>query len=328
MSLLLLFLAGWLPQTTSVDASLRGLKAVSATEVWASGSKGTWLHSADAGRAWQSGVVPGAEALDFRCVEALAPGAAWLMSAGEGAKSRIYRTTDSGKSWQLLFTNPDPQGFFDSLRFWDKTHGILLGDQVEGRMAVFTTSDAGRTWERRATPPALPKEGAFAASNTSLALFGGSEVWFGTGGPAGARVFHSRDRGLTWTVATTPVRAGPAAGIFSLVFTSTRHGIAGGGDYTKPGEPAHNLAITDDGGLTWTEPPTHPAGYRSGLAFDPVRKMLLAVGTSGTDISRDAGRSWSPLDRESFNTAAFGASGKRVLCWAAGSAGRLAQLTP
>lgn len=323
---LLMLLAAWFPQPTGSNAGLRGLKALPDGVVWASGTKGTFLLSLDSGKTWQSGHVPGAESLDFRAVEALDANTAWLMSAGEGVKSRIYRTSDSGKTWTLQFTNPDGKGFWDGLRFWDARHGILLGDPVDGHFTVFTTADGGATWQRKQTPPALPQEGAFAASNTSLALHGRSEVWFGTGGPGGARVFHSTNGGTTWNVAATPVRNGAASqGIFSLCFLSAKDGIAVGGDYVKPGEATHNIAITKDGGYTWSEPSTRPGGYRSGIAFASGSRMLVAVGTNGSDVSMDYGKTWKPVDGHGFNVVAFVPDGKGPGGgWAAGTEGQIA----
>ena len=47
-------------------------------------------------------------------------------------------------------------------------------------------------------------EAAFAASGSSITVIGRRDVWFATGGTA-ARVFHSIDQGLTWSVANTPM---------------------------------------------------------------------------------------------------------------------------
>ena len=103
--------------------------------------------------------------------------------------------------------------------------------------------------------------------------------------PRAARVFQSNDRGHTWTVSTTPVRNdGPAAGIFSLAFADARHGIAVGGDYSKDKEDRQNIAITNDGGATWTAPQgAGPKGFRSDVAWLPGRKLWIVTGTSGSD---------------------------------------------
>ena len=312
----------WVPQTSGVTASLRGVSAVNARVAWASGAGGTWLRTIDGGAEWHAGRVEGAENLDFRAVVAVDEKTAWLLSIGQGDRSRIYTTSDAGARWAEKLVNPDAKGFFDGLAFWDPTHGIALGDPVGGQFVVLVTADGGAHWERRPTPPALPVEGAFAASNTSLAVRGQNEVWFGTGGPKGARVFHSSDGGRTWSVGATPIRNdGASAGIFSLAFPDGRHGIAVGGDYAKPAESSGNIARSGDGGETWSMPTgAPPAGFRSAVAWLPGRRAWIATGTSGSDISTDGGNSWRNFDGGNYNALSF-ASGTG---WAAGLRGRIA----
>ncbi|MCU1237746.1 MAG: glycosyl hydrolase, repeat-containing protein [Candidatus Solibacter sp.] len=314
----------WIPQNSDTRASLRGVSAVDANTVWASGSGGTYLVTNNGGATWRAAKVPGAEALDFRGIRAIDARTVYLMSAGSGDKSRIYNTTDAGEHWALQFTNPDPKGFFDAIAFWDAAHGIVVGDQLDGRAEVRTTDDGGVHWERRDPPPGLPNEGAFAASNTCLTLFGANEAWFGTGGPGAARVFHSKDRGRTWSVAPTPIRNdGAAAGIFSLAFDTPQHGIAVGGDYSKDKEDRANIAITRDGGATWTAPAAGPRGFRSAVAYVPALKLWIATGTSGSDLSPD-GVTWKTFDTASYNAISFaGRAG-----WAVGAQGHIAAFKP
>ncbi|MGE3819032.1 MAG: WD40/YVTN/BNR-like repeat-containing protein, partial [Isosphaeraceae bacterium] len=193
------------------SAKLRGVHAVDSKVVWASGTGGTFLKTVNAGANWRAGQVHGAEALDFRDVEAFDERTALLLASGPGDQSRIYRTTDGGQTWDLRFTNPDPDGFLDALAFWDRDRGIAFGDPVEGRFRVFLTGDGGTTWRLvppDGMPPALPEEGAFAASGTCLVTLRGSKTaWFGTGGAAVSRVFRSEDGGNHWAIAETPVRA-------------------------------------------------------------------------------------------------------------------------
>jgi photosystem II stability/assembly factor-like uncharacterized protein len=295
---------------------------VSAKVAWASGTGGTYLKTLDGGATWTAAKMPGASDVDFRAVRAFDDKTAFLLSIGSGEKSRIYRTSDGGERWQLLYTNPDPKGFWDALAFWDDVHGIILGDPVEGHFVVMTTEDGGQSWHRQKTPAALPSEGAFAASNSCLTVHGAREVWFGTGGPGGARVFHSEDGGVTWTVAKTPIRNDSAsAGIFSLAFSDAKRGVAVGGDYNKPTETAGVVALTPDGGKTWTASNGGLSGFRSGVEYLTERKMWIATGTSGSDCSIDNGNSWKPFDGGNYNAIGLAPGA----AWAVGPKGAIAK---
>jgi photosystem II stability/assembly factor-like uncharacterized protein len=315
----------WAPQHSGTTASLRGISAVSAKTGWASGTGGTVLRTTDGGATWQAGLVPDADALDFRDVEAVDAQRAYLLSSGPGDKSRIYKTTDGGRHWTLQLTNPDAAGFFDALAFWDAERGMAMGDPVDGRFVVFTTRDGGAHWERGRGPEALPKEGAFAASGTCLVARGTAQAWFATGGPGGARVFRSMDAGATWAAAATGIRNDSAsAGVFSISFAKGNQGVAVGGDYSKPGEESRNVAVTTDGGATWRAVRgTPPKGYRSAVAYAPARKVWIAVGTTGSSISRDGGESWTEFDSGGYNAVSVAPDGA---VWAVGAEGRVAWL--
>jgi len=313
----------WNPQVSNTTASLRGLCVVSPQVVWASGTKGTFLTTADGGQHWRAAVVPGAEALDFRDVEAFDANTAYLLASGEGANSGVYKTTDAGNHWELLLTNPDAKGFFDSLAFWDTSHAILLGDPVNGHFVIFTTADAGKTWQRGQTPAAREGEGAFAASGTSIVTQGRKDAWFATGGPAGARVFRTHDGGRTWSVAKTPLGGTKTAGIFSLAFADRKHGIAVGGDYQNARATDGTIALTRDGGKTWHGTAAKPhLSYRSGVAA-LSNKVFIAVGTEGSDISRDGGETWRHFSDTSLNAVA----GRGNEVWAVGPKGGAFSMT-
>lgn len=314
----------WVPQPSATTASLRGVSAVNNRVVWASGSGGTFLRTIDGGAHWTVAQVPGAEKLDFRGVWAIDENTAYLMSAGPGAQSRIYKTIDAGARWTLQHTQPDPKGFFDTIAFWDASRGLVLGDPLDGSAEILVTDDGGLHWIRQKTLPALPGEGAFAASNSCVFLRGRHEAWYVTGGPGAARVFHSRDAGRTWRVATTPIRNdAPSAGIFSVAFRDARHGVVVGGDYSKDGEARQTAALTMDGGQTWASPTKGPAGFRSAVKYLPKQRLWIATGTSGSDVSKDDGRTWTRFDDGAYNALSFtkdGATG-----WAVGPKGRIAR---
>jgi photosystem II stability/assembly factor-like uncharacterized protein len=137
---------------------------------------------------------------------------------------------------------------------------------------------------------------------------------------------RTTDGGRTWQVADTPLASGPSSGIFSIAFRDAKHGVIAGGDYKKEQEAVDNLAVTSDGGITWTLV-KGLSGFRSVVAYVPGMKTpaLIAVGPSGGDYSLDDGRTWQPIDGPGFDTFSF-ARGKQ-LGWGAGAGGKLGKLT-
>jgi photosystem II stability/assembly factor-like uncharacterized protein len=333
----IIFLAAphWVIQNSGTTTRLRGVSAVSHRVAWASGSGSTVLRTADGGATWQKLTVT-TDALDFRDIDALDSQTAYVLSIGNGALSRIYKTANGGANWELQFRNDDPNAFYDAMSFWDSNHGIVIGDSINGQFCIMITENGGRTWKRvpaRSLPPALENEGAFAASGTNIAVSGKTHAWIGTGAARKARVLHTADRGRTWKVSDTPLVAGSSAGIFSVAFRDLEHGVVVGGDYTKEKDAVGNLAVTNDGGETWTLV-KGLSGYRSAVAYIPVTSksrrtsMLVAVGPAGADYSTDDGRTWKQLEGPGFDTLSFVRAGVTgwPIGWATGTDGSIGKL--
>jgi photosystem II stability/assembly factor-like uncharacterized protein len=326
----------WTLQTSGVNWPLRGISAVSDTVVWASGGP-LVLRSTNGGDNWQPTVPEKSKEavkFDFRDVDAIDDRVAYALSIGTGPLSRIYKTTDGGATWTLQFTNEIKDAFYDAMAFWDADHGIAVSDSVGGRFVMVMTDNGGRSWtpvSRDQLPPALANEGFFAASGTNVAVYGKDHVWAATGAAAKARVLRSTDRGRTWQVSETPIAAGKSAGIFSIAFRDAQHGIIVGGDYAREGEATDNIAVTADGGVTWTLVPgtdkskSPLSGFRSVVAYVPGTTTVIAVGPSGADVSKDDGKTWTRVEGPGFHTFAFAPGGKAG--WGAGSLGRIAKLT-
>lgn len=300
----------WKVQTSGIDTNLRAVsaaytpdaKGVPVPVVWASGSNGVILKSLDEGKTWQRLYVKDGDALDFRGIVAFNASTAYLMSIGEGEKSRIYKTTDGGENWNLQYSDNRKEFFLDTIVCRSDKECFALGDPINSKFLLLNTTD-GEHWNPLPTdsmPPALGSEGAFAASNSCLILSGDKEIFFATGGPA-ARVFHSTDGGLNWTVARTPVLQGnPSSGVFSLSFDADNHLIALGGDYKEPDNPDRASAYSMDSGLTWQLAARQPGGFRSAVAhIDDGR--WVAVGPSGEDITSDHGAHWKHTDSLNLN---------------------------
>jgi photosystem II stability/assembly factor-like uncharacterized protein len=316
--------AQWFHEESGTTERLRAVSVVSDSVAWASGNHGTVVGTIDGGKSWVASKVTGADSLDFRDIEAFDERSAFILSIGPGERSRIYRTSNGGSSWILQFVASDPKIFLDEFAFWDSTQGVAVGDEFNGHLFLLRTSDGGQHWvpiPPLKIPDALPGEGAFAASGSGIAIEGMNNVWIGSGVKT-ARVYRSSDRGETWSVSTTPIlQENESSGIFSIAFCDTKKGIVVGGDYKKENQSRSNVAVTNDGGMTWksaTDAP--PAGFRSAVIY-LTKEYLVTVGPSGTDYSTDGGKSWKQIDMIGYHAVGRARRGKAI--WAVGDKGRI-----
>ncbi len=314
-------------QQSGTTALLQAVSAVNDRVAWVSGHRGTWVRTLDGGATWQAGQVAGADSLQFRDVHAVSADTAFLMSAGVGAVSRVYRTTDGGGNWTLLHTNPDGAGFYDCMGFWDSQGGVLYGDAVGGQLAVRVTRDGGNSWTRPAElPAAQPNEGGFAASGScvfTITALGLDRAWIGTGNTTAARVLRSIDRGATWSAATVPMVAGDGSGVTAVAFRDAYIGVAVGGEIGKKDGRGDYVARSTDGGVSWI-PGGRPtfAGAAYGVAYVPQASVptVVMVGPGGADVSHDNGASWKALDGSAYWSVGF--SSPRA-GWLVGPGGRI-----
>ena len=318
----------WSVQTSGRDTNLRGVSVKDTGNdkhhyvVWASGSNGVILRSTNEGRTWTQLTVAGGGDLDFRDIEAVDADVAYVMSSGDADKSRIYKTTDGGKTWKLQYTDKRVGFFLDSLACDSETHCFALSDPVEGKFLVLSTDD-GEHWKelpRDKMPNALPKEGAFAASGTAIVVCEGGGVYFGTGGPK-ARIFHSEDHGRSWAAVETPIASGnDSSGVFSIACVGNHTLVAVGGDYKEPTRADRVAIYSEDAGATWHLAVQQPGGYRSGVGSFSYGDFA-AVGPNGTDISHDKGIHWKHTDYLNLNAVSF----EETDGWAVGPKGTIAR---
>lgn len=230
------------------------------------------------------------------------------------------------KDYKIVYRENHPKAFYDSMDFWNDNEGIAIGDSIDGCLSIIITRDGGETWTKLSCddlPPATEHEGAFAASDTNIAIVG-DKTWVAT---TASRIYYSEDKGNTWEVFDTPiVKEKETEGIYSIDFYDELNGFAIGGDYTKPEDNTANKIRTDDGGKTWQlVAKNQNPGYRSCVQYVPNRKgkELVAVGFKGIDFSNDAGQTWKHLSDEGFYTIRFL---NDSVAYAAGG-GRVSKLT-
>lgn len=219
----------------------------------------------------------------------------------------LYKTGSGGKM-EVVYQEEGEGVFYDAMAFWDDTFGIAVGDTVDGCLSIILTKDGGQTWSKvpcASLPKGIEGEGAFAASNSNIAI-AGNKVWIGT---TEGRIYYSADKGATWEIQQTPIiHEEPTQGIYSMDFYDENLGFAIGGDYTSPESNQKNKIITVDGGKTWNliadgkEP-----DYKSCVQFVPNSegKGLVAIGFTGISYSGDGGENWKELSEEPFFTLRF-----------------------
>ena len=312
--------AQWEIEAPPTTADLRGIYNVGKGIVWASGSDGTVLRTTNDGKNWQRCTTPPqADHLDFRGIQAFDASTAIVVSSGKGSLSRLYKTTDACQTWTLVFTNPDPNGFFDAIQFSGRFNGYILGDPVNGSMAIWYVhkGKADWAWNRLKGLEVSADTATFAASNSglmideqlSVAAFitGGSQPSFFWRPVQVAIRQNTWKPSLYWKKIEIPLAKGTTAGAFSIAHTQdfnllgfrrpalfTRMVIVGG-DFQKPEQTSGTAVFTSDGGQAWYAARTPPHGYRSSVAYDSKTKTWVTVGPNGTDISTDDGRNWRAL---------------------------------
>ena len=336
----------WQMQQSGCKESLRGLHVLNAKNVWASGTNGTVVRTTDGGANWTVHKVEGAEELDFRDIHAFNRNTAVIISAG--APARVYRTTDAGKTWTKTFEHPSEKAFFDAMSFRDDKKGIAMSDPIDGYVLLIVTRDGGKTWDEIHTicrPRALPGEGGFAASGTNMRIVDVDEkkkrtlialgsakegeqfdesriVWTDDWPMPKSSSFTPK---VDWRIAKAPLKRNQSSGIFSMCFIDPKRGVVVGGNYLEPDDKTSTGAYSIDGGKTWTAAETGPTGYRSGVAVVSSAKRnghLVAVGTNGTDLSTDGGKTWKRISEQGFHAVQFTPGGQG---WATGGDGKIAK---
>ncbi len=313
------------PLTSGTTTSLRGMSIVSDQVVWVSGSNGSIGKTTDGGLNWQWLKPVGYEKMDFRDIEAFDNNRAIVINAGSPAY--VLLTTDGGKSWKQTYKNLDSAIFLDGMDFWDAKRGIIFGDPILNRMQLLTTQDGGLSWKNISANlrwNLLTGEAGFAASGTTIRVVGKRKVYVVSGGST-SNLYYSSNYGVTWDFYKCPILQGESStGPFSMAFNDEKIGVVVGGNYLKDNENTNNILLTSNGGKTWSRPLKPVSGYRSGVIY-VTDKVMMATGSSGTDVSADAGVSWYNISKLNFNVIQKSKTGKLILV--AGNKGQIYKIT-
>ena len=191
------------------------------------------------------------------------------------------------------------------------------------------TTDGGDTWSEINNKDKRLRtdsgEAFFAASGSNIRLFRSKEFVLVSGGTL-SRLFSNDE------IHPLPLLQGKeSTGANSIdVFDDgipDRLGkrlIVVGGDFSNAASTEKNCFISTNGGKTWKAPKTPPNGYRSSVEF-LSKNDVLTCGLNGIDYSRDGGKNWRLLSKESFNVCKIARIGTGIFL--AGANGRIGRIS-
>lgn len=287
----------------SVDTVLSGKISIRAiiptgTKIWYVANEGRFgFHDFSDNTTFEKRIVFDSIKPEFR---SMAETSGYVFALSIGSPALLYKIDKKTNKPKLVYRETHPKAFYDSMRFWNDSDGIAIGDPTEDCFSILLTNDGGNTWNKqpcKTMPKLADGEAAFAASNTNI-IVKKDQAWIVSGGKK-ARVFYSKDKGKNWEVFETPIIQGQEmTGIYTADFYDETTGIVAGGNYDKPDLNSGNKAITRDGGKTWQLISENAGfGYASCVQFIPDGngKELVCVGASGLQYSSDGGLTWTQL---------------------------------
>lgn len=282
-----------------------------------------FTKTTDGGQTWSSGTIPrgGGSYAQACSICPVSGDTAWACMVDNLGQSHVMQTTDGGQIWSPRLENgfSYATSYVNMVYFWDAQHGVAIGDpavsatQTIAYFEIYTTSDGGENWARVSSdsiPARLTNEYGYYGDYAAV----GDHIWFTTLNPGGSwrRVFHSADRGHSWTAATAT-----AGGIS---FADALHGV--GSSYNASTQ-TNTIRYTENGGASWTALPPVQGTRISTLAILPGSHHLLSVqrtnnvsGPFRTLLSTDLGQSWTEIGvgehaaQAQFRTASIGYAGE------------------
>ena len=291
--------AEWISQASGFT-TIRGINYMSAADsnnVWATGYISTdptaacsdFTHTTDGGNTWIPGLITNTTGLASAMVFGMSASTAYVpMYKVSGSKPQgIYVTTDGGLTWnrQTTASFSNTSSFPDCVHFFNANEGWALGDPINGAFEIYTTTNGGTNWTQvsGSNIPA-PVSGEFGVVGYYSAV--NDTLWFGTNM---GRVYHSSDKGHTWSVATVTPFNGK---YIKPTFQSGMHGLVQDRSAGSTGA----LCETFDGGQTWALVNTTGPTYATDLSFVPGTANIFVTsgsgGTNGSSYSFNGGHSW------------------------------------
>jgi len=259
------------------------INTATSTAAWATAnvsSQDLVLRTVNAGASWTNAGSSGyPSGKGVYCIFALSSTNALVGTGPSNGAAEIFRTTNGGSTWTGVSVS-ELTPFVNWIHMFDAENGLFQGDPLNGRWGIATTMDGGATWQPIENTLFAPA--GEAGWNNSYSRVGDT-LWFGTNN---SRIYRSTDRGETWHSLSTPSKHS-----VNISFADALRGVARfTAQQNQGGEEM--LAVTSDGGETWT--PLTNVQMQSGGAvqFEPNGKRLWLIQGSNARVSEDMGQSW------------------------------------
>jgi hypothetical protein len=265
------------PYVTSIDAA-------SISSIWATANVSStdyFLRSLNGGGSWSVGNSSGFPAgKGVYCIDGVTNNIALVGTGPANDAAEVFRTANSGSTWSGTSVSGFT-GFVNWIHMFDLNTGILQGDPKNGVWGIATTDDGGVTWTQIANPPSAPT-GEAGWNNAYDAA--GDTLWFGTNN---TKIYRSIDRGQTWTSIVTPSKHS-----VDLSFGDNKRGIIRFTTQTNLGG-SNMLAVTSDGGDTWTQLQTIQVAEGGTVEMEPDGRRIWFIQGVNAWVSDDLGATWT-----------------------------------
>jgi photosystem II stability/assembly factor-like uncharacterized protein len=183
----------WIQQNSGVIYTLFSVSAINNDNVWTCSSGPNILRTTDGGDTWVNvgGSVPQPYGVETTIFAIDANTALFACYAGNPTVTYVYKTTNAGSTWNLVFTQQN--GFITCI--WMKTalQGLMVGWPTGDRWSLWKTSDGGNSWD--STGLYIPETNSSYWSYENSICYISSNIWFGA---RGRGIYHSSDDGATW----------------------------------------------------------------------------------------------------------------------------------
>jgi photosystem II stability/assembly factor-like uncharacterized protein len=261
-----------------------------------------FLRTADGGKTWRLDSVDAPSGYGLSGIAPVDGNTCYaaMYNAFAGIGGGIFKTTDGGGTWKQINAGSlfSENSFPDIVYFFDAQHGVTIGDDDGtdiSRLEIYTTSNAGKTWQRVPDKNIPPTAGyAFSSNFNSYAVFQ-NRFWFTAGDSYGNNYFYrSDDFGQHWQQFPYTL----ATAISDFAFADNQNGLGVSFDY---GVGSHEVE-THDGGKTWADKSF--TGYPMGLSVTVIPSTHTFVSTipysvtpvAGSSYSNDYGATWKLID--------------------------------